>query len=152
MHYAVHGQTAAEVICDRANAAKDFMGLTTWTGMMPKRTDAEYAKNYLNEDELRILNNLVSGYFDFAEISAIEHRPMYMKDYIRQLDAILSSGGRPLLNDAGAVSHAAAMEKARGEYRKYQQKTLTPVEEAYLQSLKATEKEVKAETKKGKKN
>jgi hypothetical protein len=100
--------------------------------------------------ELRVLNNLVSGYFDFAEISAIEHRPMYMKDYIQQLDAILSSGGRQLLTDAGKVSHAAAIEKAHSEYRKYQQKTLTPVEKAYLKSLKAAEKEVKTETRKGK--
>ena len=99
-----------------------------------------------------MLNNLVSGYFDFAEISAIEHRPMYMRDYIQQLDAILSSGGRQLLSDAGSVSHAAAIEKAHSEYRKYQQKTLTPVEEAYLSNLKAVEKEVNAEMKKGKKS
>ncbi|MBQ9249423.1 MAG: virulence RhuM family protein [Oscillospiraceae bacterium] len=152
LHYAAHGHTAAEVIFERADAEQEFMGLKSFAGEFPVLRDVEIAKNYLNEDELRILNNLVSGYFDFAEISAIEHRPMYMKDYIRQLDAILSSGGRPLLNDAGAVSHAAAMEKARGEYRKYQQKTLTPVEEAYLQSIKVAEKEVKAEMKKGKKN
>ena len=98
--------------------------------------------NYLNEDELRVLNNLVSGYFDFAEISAIEHRPMYMADYIRQLDSILSSGGRELLKGPGEVSHEAALEKAHAEYRKYQQKTLSPVEEAYLQSLKDTAKKV----------
>ena len=116
------------------------------------KEDTEIAKNYLDEDELRVLNNLVSGYFDFAEISAIEHRPMYMKDYIQQLDAILSSGGRKLLADAGSVSHAAAIEKAHSEYRKYQQKTLTPVEEAYLQSIRAAEKEVKTEQKKGKNN
>ena len=99
-----------------------------------------------------MLNNLVSGYFDFAEISAIEHRPMYMADYIRQLDSILSSGGRALLTGAGTVTHAAAMEKAHNEYRKFQQKTLSPVEEAYLESIKAAEKEVKRKTKKGKSN
>ena len=99
-----------------------------------------------------MLNNLVSGYFDFAEISAIEHRPMYMKDYIQQLDAILSSGGRQLLKDAGSVSHAAAIEKAHSEYRKYQQKTLTPVEKAYLKSIREAEKEVKSVTRKGKNN
>ena len=152
LHYAAHGHTAAELIYARADADQAFMGLRSFAGEFPVMRDVEVAKNYLNEDELRVLNNLVSGYFDFAEISAIEHRPMYMKDYIQQLDAILSSGGRQLLADAGSVSHAAAIEKARGEYRKYQQKTLTPVEEAYLQSLKAAEKEVKAETKKGKKN
>ena len=150
LHYAAHGHTAAEVIFERADAEQEFMGLRSFAGEFPVKRDTEVAKNYLNEDELRVLNNLVSGYFDFAEISAIEHRPMYMKDYIQQLDAILSSGGRQLLTDAGKVSHAAAIEKAHNEYRKYQQKTLTPVEKAYLKSLKAAEKEVKAETRKGK--
>ena len=145
LHYAAHGHTAAEVIFQRADANQAFMGLHSFSGEFPVKKDTEIAKNYLAEDELRVLNNLVSGYFDFAEISAIEHRPMYMQDYIRQLDAILSSGGRPLLEGAGSVSHAAAMEKAHSEYRKYQQKTLTPVEEAYLQSIKAAEKEVKAQ-------
>lgn len=152
LHYAAHGHTAAEVIFERADAEQEFMGLRTFSGEFPVKKDTEIAKNYLDEDELRVLNNLVSGYFDFAEISAIEHRPMYMKDYIQQLDAILSSGGRKLLKDAGSVSHAAAIEKAHSEYRKYQQKTLTPVEEAYLQSIRAAEKEVKTETRKGKKN
>ncbi len=152
LHYAAHGHTVAEVIFERADADQEFMGLRTFSGEFPVKKDTEIAKNYLDEDELRVLNNLVSGYFDFAEISAIEHRPMYMKDYIQQLDAILSSGGRKLLSDAGSVSHAAAIEKAHSEYRKYQQKTLTPVEEAYLQSLRAAEKEVKTEQKKGKNN
>ena len=148
LHYAAHGHTAAEVIFQRADAEQEFMGLRSFAGEFPVMRDVEIAKNYLNEDELRVLNNLVSGYFDFAEISAIEHRPMYMKDYIRQLDSILSSGGRELLTDSGSVSHAGAIEKAHSEYRKYQQKTLSPVEEAYLQSIKEAEKEVKAETKK----
>ena len=148
LHYAAHGHTAAEVIYARADAEQEFMGLRSFAGEFPVMRDTEIAKNYLNEDELRVLNNLVSGYFDFAEISAIEHRPMYMKDYIQQLDAILSSGGRQLLTGAGSVSHAAAIEKAHSEYRKYQQKTLTPVEEAYLQSIRAAEKEVRTETKK----
>ena len=148
LHYAAHGHTAAEVIFQRADAEQEFMGLRSFAGEFPVMRDVEIAKNYLNEDELRVLNNLVSGYFDFAEISAIEHRPMYMKDYIRQLDSILSSGGRELLTDSGSVSHAAAIEKAHSEYRKYQLKTLSPVEEAYLQSIKEAEKEVKAETKK----
>jgi len=148
LHYAAHGHTAAEVIFTRADADQPFMGLRTFAGDFPVMKDIGVAKNYLDEDELRILNNLVSGYFDFAEISAIEHRPMYMQDYVRQLDAILSSGGRELLQGSGTVSHAEAMEKARLEYRKYQEKTLSPVEEAYLQSIKAAEKEVKAKTKK----
>ena len=152
LHSAAHGHTAAELIFERANAEQEFMGLRSFAGEFPVKKDTEIAKNYLDADELRVLNNLVSGYFDLAEISAIEHRPMYMKDYIQQLDAILSSGGRQLLSDAGSVSHAAAIEKAHEEYRKYQQKAITPVEEAYLQSLKTAEKEVKSETRKGKKN
>ena len=150
LHYAAHGHTAAEIIYARADADQEFMGLRSFAGKFPVMRDVEIAKNYLNEDELRVLNNLVSGYFDFAEISAIEHRPMYMKDYIQQLDSILSSGGRPLLTGAGKVSHKAAIDRARSEYRKYQQKTLSPVEEEYLASIKAAEKEVKTETKKAK--
>ena len=152
LHYAAHGHTAAEVIFERADAEQEFMGLRSFAGEFPVKKDTEIAKNYLDADELRVLNNLVSGYFDFAEISAIEHRPMYMKDYIQQLDAILSSGGRQLLKDAGSVSHAAAIEKAHSEYRKYQQKTLTPVEKAYLKSIREAEKEVKSVTRKGKNN
>ena len=143
LHYAAHGHTAAEIIFQRVDADKEFMGLRTFAGTFPVMKDVEIAKNYLNEDELRVLNNLVSGYFDFAEISAIEHRPMYMADYIRQLDSILSSGGRELLEGPGEVSHEAAIEKAHAEYRKYQQKTLSPVEEAYLQSLTAAAKAIK---------
>ena len=152
LHFAAHGHTAAEVIFARADADQPFMGLRTFAGDFPVMKDIGVAKNYLDEDELRVLNNLVSGYFDFAEISAIEHRPMYMEDYVRQLDAILSSGGRALLQGAGSVSHADALEKARAEYRKYQENTLTPVEEAYLESIKAAEKEVKASARKTKDN
>ena len=151
LHYAAHGHTAAEVIFERADAEQDFMGLTHFAGAFPVMKDVEIAKNYLNEDELRILNNLVSGYFDLAEINAIEHRPMYMADYIHQLDSILSSGGRALLTGSGTVSHDDAIEKAHQEYRKFQQKTLSPVEEAYLESIKKLEKDVKAETRKKKK-
>ena len=147
LHYAAHGHTAAEVIYARADAAEPFMGLRSFSGDFPIMKDIGVAKNYLNEDELRILNNLVSGYFDFAEISAIEHRPMYMKDYVSQLDAILSSGGRELLTDAGKISHAKAMEKAKAEYRKYQAKTLSPVEEAYLESVRSVEKTAKRKAK-----
>jgi hypothetical protein len=152
LHYAAHGHTAAELIHGRADASKEFMGLRSFSGVFPVLKDVETAKNYLDADELKVLNNLVSGYFDIAEINAIEHRHMYMADHIRQLDAILSSGGRKLLEGAGKVSHAQALEKARAEYRKYQQRTLTPVEEAYLASLKTAAKAVKAKTKKGKKS
>lgn len=143
LHYAAHGYTAAEVIYERANAEKPFMGLTSFSGELPALKDIGIAKNYLEEDELKILNNLVSGYFDLAEINAIEHRPMYMSDYVSQLDSILTSGNRKILMGAGRVSHDQAMKKAKEEYRKYQETTLSPVEEEYLKSIKGVEKEVK---------
>ncbi len=119
LHYATHGHTAAEVIFERADAEKPFMGLTTF-----------------------------SGYFDLAEINAIEHKPMYMSDYVEQLDSVLSSGNRKLLQGAGKVSHAQAITKAKSEYRKYQEKTLSPVEEAYIATIKSLEKEAKKNSKK----
>lgn len=147
LHFAAHGHTAAEVIYERADAEKPFMGLTSFSGEIPALKDIGIAKNYLSEDELKILNNLVSGYFDFAEISAIEHRPMYMSDYISQLDSILTSGNRKLLTDAGKISHDRAMQKAKEEYRKYQQETLTPVEKEYLKSIKGIEKKSRKKAK-----
>ena len=143
LHYAAHGHTAAEVIYERADANKPFMGLTSFSGELPSLKDIGVAKNYLKEDELKILNNLVSGYFDLAEINAIEHKPMYMIDYVEQLDSILTSGNRKLLEDSGKVSHDEAIKKAKAEYRKYQEITLSPVEEEYLKSVKGLEKEVK---------
>ena len=148
LHYAAHGHTAAEVIYERADAKKPFMGLTSFEGELPALKDAKIAKNYLSESELKILNNLVSGYFDLAEINAIEHKPMYMSDYVEQLDSILSSGKRKLLEGAGAVSHEKAMRKAESEYRKYQVSVLSPVEEAYLESIKGIEKEAKNQVRK----
>ena len=143
LHYAAHGHTAAEVIYERADAKEPFMGLTSFSGELPAIKDIGVAKNYLKEDELKILNNLVSGYFDFAEINAIEHKPMYMRDYVSKLDSILSSWDRMVLNDAGTVSHNKAIKKAKEEYRKYQNATLSPIEKEYLDSLKALEKDVK---------
>ena len=141
LHYAAHGHTAAEVIFERADADKPFMGLTTFAGVYPTRNDIMVAKNYLNEDELKILNNLVSGYFDFAEIQAMRRKPMYMADYISQLDNILASTGESLLVGAGRVSHKQAQDKATAEYLKYQERTLSPVEQAYCDSIKVlTEK------------
>ena len=148
LHYAAHGHTAAEVIYERADADKPFMGLTTFEGELPTLKDTKIAKNYLTADELKVLNNIVSGYFDFAEIQAIRHRPMYMEDYIKQLDGILSGTGEQILLDAGSVSHQQAMEKAEKEYRKYQVKTLSPVEQAYLDTIKQLEKEAKEKSKK----
>ena len=143
LHFAAHGHTAAEVIYERADAEQPFMGLTTFKGEHPTLADAKIAKNYLKEDELKILNNLVSGYFDFAEIQAMKRRPMYMSDYIQQLDNILSSTGEPLLTGSGKVSHTAAISKAESEYRKYELRTLSPVEQAYLDTIKQLNKEAK---------
>ena len=137
LHYAAHGHTAAEVIYERADAEKPFMGLTTFAGELPALKDISVAKNYLSENELKILNNLVSGYFDLAEINAMEHKPMYMSDYVQQLDSVLSVGNRPLLEGAGSVSHAQAIEKATAEYRKWQTNTLSPVEQEYMRTIKA---------------
>lgn len=147
LHYATHGHTAAEVIYERADANKPFMGLTSFKGELPCINDIKIAKNYLTADELKILNNLVSGYFDFAETQALRHRPMYMEDYMQQLDNILSANGEDLLVGAGTISHEEAMDKALTEYRKYQVKTMSPVEQAYLESIKLIEKKTKGKQK-----
>lgn len=138
LHYAVHGNTAAEVIFKRADSEKPFMGLMSFSGELPSLKDIGIAKNYLNEKELWILKNLVSGYFDLAEINAMEHKPMYMKDYIRLLDNLLTAGDRKILSNAGTISSEKAIEKATSEYRKYQNNTLSPVEKAYLDTIKET--------------
>lgn len=148
LHFAAHGNTAAEIIFKRADADAPMMGMTSFKGDHPTLRDAQVAKNYLSENELKILNNLVSGYFDFAEIQAMKRRPMYMDDYVRQLDTILSSTGEALLNGPGSVSHQQAMDKAREEYRKFQVRELSPVERAYLDTIKA----LNAKTKNTRKN
>lgn len=147
LHFAAHGHTAAEVIYQRADASQPFMGLTTFSGAMPTLKDIQVAKNYLKEDELKILNNLVSGYFDFAEVQAIQHNPMHMSDYVDHLDRVLSVTGRPVLQSVGKISHQQAMDKVKKEYREYQKNTLSPVEEDYLQTIKVLEQEVKNEGK-----
>lgn len=147
LHYATHGHTASEVIYERANSNKPFMGLTTFSGDLPIMSDVVIAKNYLSEEELKILNNLVSGYFDFAEIQAIRHNPMYMLDYIKQLDLILSSTGEKILVGSCTISHQKAIEKAKEEYRKYQVKTISPVEKEYLESLKKISNQIEEKIK-----
>ena len=142
LHYAAHGHTAAEIIFERADSDKSFMGLTTFSGNQPTQKDISIAKNYLTENELKILNNLVSGYFDFAEIQAMKHKPMYMEDYINQLDKILATTGEDILQNAGSISHEQAIEKALDEYRKYQVKMLSPVEQVYLETIKNIEKKI----------
>lgn len=146
LHYAAHGHTAAEVIYERADADKPFMGLTNFSGDFPTAKDIGIAKNYLTEDELKVLNNIVSGYFDFAEIQAMRHNPMYMSDYVEHLDGLLKATGENVLESAGTVSHAQALEKAKAEYQKYQVQNLSPVEEAYLQNIKQIEKTAKKKT------
>ena len=142
MHFSAHGHTAAEVIYSRADADKDFMGLTSWTGALPKRSDAGIAKNYLSPDELDTLNRIVSLYLDFAELQAKSHKPMYMKDWIQKLDEFLSLSGKDLLLHAGTVSAEIAKQKADSEYDKYRKRIqyeLSPVEIHFIESF---EKEV----------
>lgn len=136
LHYAAHGHTAAEVIYERADASQPFMGLKNFSGDFPVLKDISIAKNYLNDEELKILNNIVSGYFDFAEIQAMRHNPMYMADYVEHLDSVLKTTGEKVLQGAGTISHAQAIEKATEEYKKYQVQNLSPVEVEYLESIK----------------
>lgn len=136
LHYTAHGHTAAEVIYKRADASQPFMGLKSFSGDFPELKDISVAKNYLNDEELKILNNIVSGYFDFAEIQAMRHNPMYMADYVEHLENILKNTGEKVLQGSGTISHAQAIEKAKEEYRKYQEQNLSPVEKEYLESIK----------------
>src|SRR5574344_1787668 len=143
LHYAAHGHTAAEVIYDRADSSKPFMGLTSFSGDFPQKKDVVIAKNYLDEKELKVLNNIVSGYFDFAENMPLAHTKVYMEDYVAQLVRLLSADGRQVLEGTGKISHKQAVDKAIAEYRKYEVENLSPVEEAYLETVKKLEKEVK---------
>ena len=147
MHFAVHGQTAAEVIYNRADAEKEFMGLYTFEGNRPHLKDVVIAKNYLDEKELRAMGQLVSGYLDFAERQAERHQSMTMKDWSEHLGRILTMSGEQLLEGNGSISHEKAIEKAKDEYKKYQQKTLSDVEKAFLDSINLIENSIKAEGK-----
>ena len=137
IHYAIHGHTAAELIMERADAEKDFMGLLTFKGTQPTLVEAKTAKNYLDEKELRSMGQLVSGYLDFAERQAERKQPMTMNDWAEYLDRILTMSGEQLLQGSGSVSHAEAMDHATNEYRKYKQRTISEVEQDYLDSIKA---------------
>ncbi len=136
IHYAIHGQTAAEVIYARADAEKEFMGLMTFRGKQPTLREAVVAKSYLSEKELRSMGQLVSGYLDFAERQAEREQPMTMKDWSEHLDRILTMSGEQLLQGNGSISHKQAVDKATDEYRKYKARTLSDVEEDYLNSIK----------------
>ena len=156
MHWAAHGHTAAEIIADRANAKKPNMGLTSWTGAKPTRAEAEIAKNHLNAQELDTLNRIVSIYLDFAELQALNRKPMYMKDWIAKLDDFLRTSERDILTHAGSVSHDAATEKARREYEKFRKQLLdepSPVEKHFIKAVKEIKKLEKSKpqnTRKGK--
>ena len=143
MHYSVHGHTAAEIIYERADAEKDFMGLTTWAGAMPSKPEAEIAKNYLTHEEIKSLNRIVSLYLDFAEMQAEEHRPMYMKDWINILDDFLRISRKDILTHAGKISAKLAKEKADQEYDKFKERTknnLSPVEIHFLENFEREQK------------
>ena len=143
MHYSVHGHTAAEIIYERADAEKDFMGLTTWSGAMPTKPEAEIAKNYLTHEEVKSLNRIVSLYLDFAEMQAEEHRPMYMKDWINILDDFLRISRKDILTHAGKISAKLAKEKADQEYDKFKERTknnLSPVEIHFLENFEREQK------------
>ena len=140
IHYAVHGETAAEVVYSRADAEKDFMGLTTFKGNQPTLKEAKIAKNYLNEKELRAMGQIVSGYLDFAERQAEREQVMTMADWAKHLDNILTMSGEQLLKGNGTITHDQAMEKAESEYKKYKARTLSDVENDYLNSVKLLEK------------
>ena len=148
LHYAAHGNTAGEVIYYRVDSDKPFVGITNFKGKQPTQAEAMVAKNYLSQKELKVLNNLVSAYFDIAEINAMEEKQMRMADHLRELDAILSSTGRKLLDNAGKIiSTKQAKEKALAEYRKYKAKNLSGVEEDYLENIKKTAKKLKGKIK-----
>ena len=151
MHFSAHGHTAAEVIYERADAEKDFMGLTSWTGPLPRRTDAEIAKNYLSADEVDTLNRIVNLYLEFAELQAKAHIPMYMKDWVQKLDDFLRLSNRELLTHAGKISAELAKQKADAEYDKFRERTkyeLSPVEIHFIDQFEAEQKRLKDNGKK----
>jgi len=147
LHYAANGKTASELISERADSDKPFMGLLTFSKNGVRKADVTVAKNYLSEKEIRRLNNVVSAYFDIAELRAIDNIKTTMQDYLDQLDKLIASMDRAVLQNAGKVSKIEAEKKAVKEYRKYQAKTLSPVEEAYLESIKILEKKVEKKVK-----
>jgi hypothetical protein len=146
MHFSTHGNTAAEIIYQRVDSDKDFMGLTSWGGSFPSKSDVMYAKNYLLEEEVEVLNRIVNLYLEYAELQAISKKPMYMKDWIDKLDEFLKSAGRDILTHAGKISAEVAKLKAETEYSKFKERTkneLTPVEKHFLESVKMAEKKLK---------
>jgi len=150
MHWATHGHTAAEIIYQRVNASKQHLGLTNFKGNKPTKQEIETAKNYLNEEELNLLNRMVTAYLEIAEIQALNRNPMYMKDWIKQLDSFLSMTGKEILSNAGSISHQKALEKASLEYTKYKEQTkneLSKVEKDFIKQIETTVKNFKKRNK-----
>jgi hypothetical protein len=148
MHYSAHGKTAAEIIYERVDADRPFMGLTSWTGLQPKKADIESAKNYLTEDEIDTLNRIVNLYIEFAELQAKSRKPMYMADWISKLDDFMKISGREILEHAGKISHDIAMTKVNEEHLKFSERSkneLSPVEKHFLESIDVTAKRLKEE-------
>jgi hypothetical protein len=146
LHWAAHGHTAAEVIFERANAQLPFMGLTAFKGKKPVKNEITVAKNYLKEEELAILNRLVSAYLDIAEVNAMQQKAMYMKDWIEVLDGFMKMSQQNILADAGKISAELAQRKALAEYETYKSKAqdeLSEVEKQFLASIAQAEKEIK---------
>lgn len=152
LHYAAHGHTAAEVIARRANAGKPFMGLLCFSNGGVSKKDIAIAKNYLDEKELKVLNNIVSAFFDLAEVKAMDHKPMYMQEWITQLDNLIGVFDKKVLTEAGSVSHAEAMTKAEAEYKKYQTQNLSEVEKAYLDTIMTVQKKIEKAQHKNRQN
>ena len=136
-HFAIHEHTAGELIRERANADEPFMGLRTFKGRQPVKAEVSVAKNYMEPEELDAMKSLVSGFFDFAEMQAKLHKRMYMKDYLDLLDNLIRANGRPVLDGKGKISFDAAKEYAESEYKKYKQRTLSPAEEDYMETIRA---------------
>jgi len=147
LHYAAHGHTAAEVIAKRADAGRPFMGLLHFSQGGVSKKDVSIAKNYLDENELKVLNNIVSAFFDLAEVKAMSREPMHMKDWIIQLDRLIRTFDKKVLADAGSVSHDRAVQKAEAEYKKYQGQAISEVEQAYLENISAIQKKVETKIK-----
>ena len=142
MHYAVHGYTAAEIIYNRVDSKKDNLGLTNFKGDYPTKSDVEIAKNYLTEDELNILNRIVSSYLDVAEINALDYHPMTMQDWVNELEAFLKMTRKDILSGNGNISHKEALNKAHKEYEKYMKKHLTKAEKDFIEILQLDLKEI----------
>ena len=146
MHFAAHGHTAAEIIFQRADATEQNMGLTTFKGVKPNKQEIQIAKNYLNEEELNILNRIVSAYLELAELQALNRKPMYMKDWIERLDEFLKMSGNEILTHKGSRGHTQAIEKAKAEYELYKEQTkneLSRVEKDFIEHIESSQKEIK---------